>query len=99
MQAFWNRSRIKALANSKQAKKRVKQNNKRHDRNKWQMTRMNTHIKKVLAMVEAGDKEKAASDFQSAVSFIDRLSNKGLIHKNKAARHKSRLNAKVKALA
>jgi len=87
------------LANSKQARKRVKQNNKRHDRNKWQMTRMNTYIKKVLSTVEAGDKEKASNAFQSAVSFIDRLANKGLIHKNKAARHKSRLNLKIKAIS
>lgn len=66
--------------------------------NKWQITRMNTYIKKVLAMVEANDKTKAMETFKTATSMIDRLVNKGLVHRNKAARHKSRLNAKIKAI-
>ena len=87
------------MANTKQAKKRIRQNDKRRQKNKWQVTRMYTHIKKVLAMVEANDKAKAAECYQLATSFIDRLVNRGLVHKNKAARHKSRLSAKIKAIA
>ncbi len=97
--SFLEQIEDKTLANSKQARKRVKQNEKRHQKNKWQMTRMNTHIKKVLTTVAAGDKDKAANDYKLATSFIDRLVNKGLIHKNKAARHKSRLNLKIQAIS
>lgn len=83
------------MANSKQAKKRARQNEKRRQDNKWQVTRMYTHIKKVLSSVTTGDQSQAQTAYQTAVSFIDRLVIKGLIHKNKAARHKSRLNKKV----
>lgn len=99
MQAFETGSGINTLANTKQAKKRAKQNEKRRQDNKWQVTRMYTHIKKVLSTITAGDKGKAQDDYKAAVSFIDRLVIKGLIHKNKAARHKSRLNKKVAELA
>jgi small subunit ribosomal protein S20 len=61
------------------------------------MTR--TCIKKVLAAIEAGDKEAAQTAFTAAVPVLDRMATKGLIHKNKAARHKSRLNAQIKAIA
>lgn len=87
------------MANSQQAKKRVRQNEKRHQRNKWQMTRMSSQVKKVILSVKASDKEKAANDYKSATSLIDRLVNKGLIHKNKAARLKSRLNIQIKSLS
>jgi small subunit ribosomal protein S20 len=60
---------------------------------------LRTFIKKVIAAVNAGDKEKAQAAYNTAVPVIDSAVNKGLIHKNKAARSKSRLNAKVKALA
>jgi len=59
---------------------------------------MRTTIKKVLKAVLAGDKEGAQSAYQSAVPVIDRMANKGMIHKNKAARHKSRLNARIRAI-
>ena len=58
-----------------------------------------TYIKKVLAAVKSGDVEAAKQAFSAAVPVIDRIADKGIIHKNKAARHKSRLNAKVKAIA
>jgi small subunit ribosomal protein S20 len=61
------------------------------------MTR--TCIKKVLAAIQAGDKEAAQAAFSTAVPVLDRMATKGLIHKNKAARHKSRLNAQIKAIA
>jgi len=60
---------------------------------------MRTHVKKVLKAVEAGDKALAQTSYQEAVSIIDRSAKSGLMHKNTAARAKSRLNARVKALA
>ena len=56
-------------------------------------------IKKVDTAISAGDAEQARAAYDSAVPVIDRMADKGIIHKNKAARHKSRLNAQVKALA
>ena len=58
---------------------------------------MRTYFKKVVAAIEAGDKEAAQAVFV-ATPILDRYATKGLIHKNKAARHKSRLAAKIKAL-
>jgi len=59
---------------------------------------MRTFIKKVIAAVESGDKEQAQNAFKAAVPVIDSAVNKGLIHKNNAARKKSRLNARVRSL-
>ncbi len=58
-----------------------------------------TYIKKVVAAISAGDKQAASTAFSAAVPVIDRMADKGIIHRNKAARHKSRLNAQIKALA
>ncbi len=60
---------------------------------------MRTEIKAVLAAVEKGDKDAAAAAYKSAVPVIDSMVSKGVVNKNKAARHKSRLNKMVKALA
>jgi small subunit ribosomal protein S20 len=60
---------------------------------------MRTYIKKVDAAIASGDAEAARSAYGDAVPVIDRMANQGLIHKNKAARHNSRLNARIKALA
>ena len=87
------------MANTAQAKKRAKQAEKSRVRNAGQRSNLRTFIKKVLAAVKAGDKEKAQAAFKTAQPIIDSAVTKGLIHKNKAARGKSRLNAKVKALA
>ena len=57
-----------------------------------------TSIKKVIAAIESGNKEEATAAYNSAVPIIDRMADKGILHKNKAARHKSRLNAKIKSL-
>jgi len=59
---------------------------------------MRTYVKKVLKAIASGDKEAAAEAYKEAVPQIDRAANKGLIHANKAARHKSRLNAHIKAM-
>jgi small subunit ribosomal protein S20 len=57
-----------------------------------------TYLKKVDAAIASGDKAVAQEAYTASVPVIDRMADKGIIHKNKAARHKSRLNAKVKAL-
>ena len=86
------------LANSSQAKKRAKQNERRRKQNSSQRSMVRTCLKKVDAAVKQGDFNHAAAAFADAVPVIDRMADKGIIHKNKAARHKSRLNCKVKAL-
>ncbi|MFT4995501.1 MAG: small subunit ribosomal protein S20, partial [Paraglaciecola sp.] len=58
-----------------------------------------TSLKKILAAIASGDKAAAQTAYSAAVPLIDRMATKGLIHKNKAARHKSRLAAQIKALA
>ncbi len=87
------------MANSPQSKKRARQAVKRRNRNVAQRTAFRTAIKKTVYAIEAGDKESAVSAYKKAVPMIDGLASKGLIHKNKAARHKSRLNARIKALS
>ncbi len=62
-------------------------------------SKMRTHIKDVIKAVEKGDKEAAAAAYSAAVPVIDSMVNKGIVNKNKAARHKSRLNKMLKALA
>ena len=62
-------------------------------------TFMRTKIKNVVKACDAGDKDAAASAYKDAVPVIDSMINKGIVTKNKAARHKSRLNNRVKALA
>lgn len=57
-----------------------------------------TYLKKVIAAIQTGDYEKATTAYNTAVPVIDRMADKGIIHKNKAARHKSRLNTAIVAL-
>ena len=86
------------MANIKSAKKRAIQAEKRRQHNASRRSMTRTCIKKVLAALEAGDKAAAQVAFTAAVPVLDRMATKGLIHKNKAARHKSRLNAQINAL-
>ncbi len=86
------------MANSKQAKKRAVQSEKRRQNNASRRSLMRTLVKKVIAAIEAGDKEVATKELAAATPILDRYATKGLIHKNRAARSKSRLNAAVKAL-
>ncbi len=86
------------MANIKSAIKRARQNPKRRHHNASIRSMFRTCIKKVLAAIKAGDKSVAQEAFKAAESVIDKVANKGLIHKNKAARHKKRLSAQVKAL-
>jgi small subunit ribosomal protein S20 len=67
--------------------------------NSSQRSTLRTAIKAVRKAIDAGDKAAAMAVFQSSISIIDRIADKRIIHKNKAARHKSRLSAAVKALA
>ncbi len=86
------------MANTAQAKKRARQAEKSRIRNAGQSSKMRTFIKKVIAAVESGDKGQAEVAFKTAVPIIDTAVSKGLIHKNKAARNKSRLNSKVHSM-
>jgi small subunit ribosomal protein S20 len=87
------------LANIKSAKKRAVQAEKNRRHNASRRSMMRTLLKKVTAAVEAGDKAAATQAFTSLQPVLDRYASKGLIGKNKAARHKSRLNTKINALA
>lgn len=87
------------MANSRQAKKRALQADKRRDHNASLRSTVRTYIKKVVLAIESGNKEAAKAAYAAAVPVIDRIADKDQIHKNKAARHKSRLSAQIKAMA
>ncbi|UYM15274.1 30S ribosomal protein S20 [Endozoicomonas euniceicola] len=87
------------MANSPSAKKRARQAENRRVHNASLRSMVRTSIKKVVRAIEARDVELAKTEYAAAVPVIDRMADKGIIHKNKAARHKSRLNAQVKALS
>jgi small subunit ribosomal protein S20 len=87
------------LANIKSAKKRARQAVKRNARNSSARSALRTAIKKVVNAITAKDKAGAEAAYKSAEPIMDRSSSRGLIHKNKASRHKSRLSAHIKALA
>lgn len=87
------------MANIKSAKKRARQAEKRRRHNAGLRSMVRTYIKKVVTEIATGNKENAQKAYLEAVPVIDRMVSKGIIHKNKAARHKSRLNAQIKDLA
>lgn len=86
------------MANSPQARKRARQAERRRTRNASQRSRVRTYIKKVVSAIEAGDREAASSALRAAEPVIDGMAGKGILHKNKAARHKRRLAARIKRL-
>ena len=86
------------MANIKSAKKRAIQAEKNRQHNASRRSMMRTYMKKVLVAIEAGNKEEATTAFAQVQPILDRYATKGLIHKNKAARHKSRFNTLIKAL-
>ncbi|HFC52822.1 MAG TPA: 30S ribosomal protein S20 [Gammaproteobacteria bacterium] len=86
------------MANSPQARKRARQAEKRRRHNASMRSRMRTYIKKVFSAVESGNRDDAEAAYRAAVPVIDKMAGKGLIHRNKAARHKSRLNAHIRAM-
>jgi small subunit ribosomal protein S20 len=87
------------VANIKSAAKRARQAEKRRKHNMGLRSSMRTKIKDVLKACDAGDKDKAAAAYKDAVPVIDSMVNKGIVTKNKAARHKSRMNKRIKALS
>jgi len=87
------------LANSAQARKRARQAENRRQHNASMRSMMRTYIKKVDSSITTGDAAAAAAALSVAAPIIDRMAGKGLIHQNKAARHKSRLNARIRAMS
>ena len=86
------------MANSPQAKKRAKQAENRRIQNTSYRSKVRTFIKNTYKAIESGDKEKANQALTLAIPVIDCMAGKGILHKNKAARTKSRLNAQIKAM-
>ena len=86
------------MANTPQARKRARQAEGHRRHNASQRSALRTAIKKVVAAIATGEQETANAAYKSAVTIIDRSVTHGVIHKNKAARHKSRLNSQIKAL-
>ena len=87
------------MANSAQTRKRARQAIKRREHNVSLRSRLRTAIKFVRKAIESGDKSKAQDAFNSSVSTVDSIADKGIIHKNKAARYKSRLSTAIKVMA
>ncbi len=87
------------MANTAQARKRARQSEGRRQLNATQRSLVRTHIKKVRKAIDSGDKAAAQQAYSDALPIIDRMAGKDLIDANKAARHKSRLNTQIKALA
>ena len=87
------------MANTKQARKRAKQNEKRRILRSSQRSMARTYVKKVYAAIEAKDVATATEAFKAMTPVLDRMAQKGVLHKNKAARHKSRLAKHIKELS
>ncbi len=87
------------MANSAQARKRARQAIVRRNRNAGERSRYRTFIKKVQAATEAGDKDAANTALKAAIPVLDGMVVKGILHKNTAARYKSRLNARILKIA
>lgn len=86
------------MANTAQAKKRARQSADQNAHNSSLRSALRTAIKAVRKAIAVGDKAAATEQFRKSTSIIDRIADKKIVHKNKAARHKSRLAAAVKAL-
>jgi small subunit ribosomal protein S20 len=87
------------MANSAQARKRARQAVRQNAHNSSLRSELRTAIKRVAKAIDAGDKNAAQVVFNQSTSTIDSIADKKIIHKNKAARHKSRLSAAIKAMA
>ena len=87
------------MANTKQAAKRAKKSVKQRAHNVSMRSELRTAIKKVYTALTGGDAGSARTTLETSTATIDKMARKGIIHKNKAARHKSRLAARAKALA
>jgi len=87
------------MANTASARKRIRQNERRRERNVARTSRMRTFIKKVEQAIQAGDKSAAADAFKAAQPEMQRAAGKGVISKNTISRKLSRLSARIKGLA
>jgi small subunit ribosomal protein S20 len=87
------------MANTKGARKAARQSEKRRSHNASQRSALTSAIKSVTRAIQAGDKAAARKTLSGASGIIDRIADKRVIHKNKASRHKSRLAARLKAMA
>ena len=87
------------MANTKSAEKRAREAIERRGRNVAHRSKVRSAVRKVVVAIQAGNKAEAAAALKAAAPVIDAMARKGIIHRNKAARHKSRLAAQVKALA
>jgi small subunit ribosomal protein S20 len=87
------------MAHSRTAKKNIRKNEARHERNKGAIAAMRTQVKRVRAAVASGDKAAAALEFQKAQQLADKAAKHNRVHKNTAARIKSRLAVAVNSLA
>ena len=86
------------MANTKSAEKAARQAEKHRARNVALRSRMRTAVRAVTTAIAGGNKETARSRYQAAVPVIDSLVTKQIVHRNKAARHKSRLAAHIRAM-
>lgn len=86
------------MANSPSALKRARQAAKRNLENASKRSLLRTSVKRVLRAIKAKDKDAATTAYKEAMPIVDSMVNKGIIHKNKANRHKSRLNKHIRAL-
>lgn len=87
------------MANTKQAKKRVRQSEKHRRHNASMRSTLRTYIKKVTSAIGKGDQAAALTSLKEATPVIDRMASRGIIHKNTAARHKSRLTISIKKIS
>jgi small subunit ribosomal protein S20 len=92
------RNGIKAMANIKSARKAARQATKRRGHNVTLRTEVRTAIKNVKKAIAAGNKPAAAAELEKSRGVIDRVAAKGILHRNAAARHKSRLAHAIKAM-
>ena len=86
------------MPNIKSAKKRARQSEDKRMHNKHIRSGMRTKVKAVVSAIEAGEKEVAIAAYKIAVPALDSSVTKGIMHKNKAARHKSRLNSRINTM-
>ncbi|NNE67851.1 MAG: 30S ribosomal protein S20 [Pyrinomonadaceae bacterium] len=87
------------MANHKSAKKRIRQNVKRRANNRSNRSRLRTEISKLREAIESNDKQRSVEQLEPTISLIDKMVNKRILHRNTAARYKSRLTRHVNALA
>ena len=86
------------MANTAQTRKRARQNDTQRAHNASLRSIFRTAVKKIVKAIQTGDKKVATESYKENVPVIDRIADKKIVHKNKAARHKSMLNTAIKSL-